>query len=291
MQEGIVTKAYGGFYYVRVEEDLLECRLRGKFRKQKQNALPGDRVRVAVLEQGKGVVEEILPRKNELVRPPIVNIEQVLLVFASHEPEPDFTLLDRLLVLAATQGLEQHICFNKADLLTAAERQAITERYQGTGYTVAFTSALGGVGLEQIRALLKDSITVIAGPSGAGKSTLLNSLEPGLSLKTGAVSEKIGRGRHTTRHVELLELSFGGLVADTPGFSSLFLPAMEKNTLTDYFPDFAPYLRECRFGGCQHDREPDCAVKQALATGEINQERYQNYLTFLAEVKAQERRY
>lgn len=291
MLEGVVTKAYGGFYYVRAGEQVLECRLRGKFRLQKLNALPGDMVKIADLGKGKGVVEEILPRKNELLRPPIANVEQVLLVFAGHDPEPDLSLLDRLLILAETQGLQPLVCFNKCDLLTREEREGLAGIYRQTGYPVEVISAREGIGLDNIRLALKDRISVIAGPSGAGKSTLLNGIEPGLSLKTGEVSEKIGRGRHTTRHVELLQLSLGGLVADTPGFSSLYLPEMQREDLAHCFPEFAPYREQCRFIGCLHDREPDCGVKEALEEGKIARERYANYLAFLAEVKEKERRY
>lgn len=291
MLEGVVIKAYGGFYYVRAGEQVLECRLRGKFRLQKLNALPGDVVKVTDLGKGQGVVEEILPRKNELVRPPIANVEQVLLVFAGHDPEPDLSLLDRLLILAETQGLEPLVCFNKCDLLTREEREALAGIYKETGYPVEIISAREGIGLDRIRMALQDRISVIAGPSGAGKSTLLNRIEPGLALKTGEVSEKIGRGRHTTRHVELLQLSFGGLVADTPGFSSLYLPEMQREDLAGYFPEFAAYRGQCRFIGCLHDREPDCGVKEALEQGKIARERYANYLAFLAEVKEKERRY
>lgn len=291
MLEGIVTKAYGGFYYVLAGEQLLECRLRGKFRLQKLNALPGDKVKITHLGKGKGVVEEILPRQNELIRPPIANVEQVLVVFAGHDPEPDLVLLDRLLMLAETQELKPLVCFNKCDLLTGKEREELAAIYQQTGYPVEIISAREGIGLDSIRLTLKDRISVIAGPSGAGKSTLLNRIEPGLALKTGEVSEKIGRGRHTTRHVELLQLSFGGLVADTPGFSNLFLPEMRREELANFFPEFIPYLGQCRFNGCLHDREPNCEVKEALEQGKISRERYANYLAFLAEVKAQEKKY
>ncbi|HEX3032916.1 MAG TPA: ribosome small subunit-dependent GTPase A [Bacillota bacterium] len=291
LQNGIVIKAYGGFYYVRTAEALLECRLRGKFRLEKRNALIGDRVNIKLLENGKGVIEEILPRRNELIRPPVVNVDKVLLVMAGHQPEPDFGLLDRMLILAVNQRLTPLICFNKCDLLAEEERKAFRRIYKGTGYQVELVSAKEGVGLDNVRLALKDTVSVIAGPSGAGKSTLLNRIEPSLALKTGKVSEKIGRGKHTTRHVELLPLSFGGLVADTPGFSSLELPKMRREELAPYFPEFESYTHLCRFHGCMHEKEPECGVKDAVAQQEISQQRYENYLQFLAEVRATERRY
>lgn len=291
MVQGVVIKAYGGFYYVRVGDEVLECRLRGKFRLQRLNALPGDRVTVAGVIEGKGVVEEISPRLNELIRPPVANVDQALLVFAGHDPEPDLTLLDRMLIAAETQGIRPLICFNKCDLLSAEERQRLIEIYRPAGYQVEPICARSGIGLDNVRRALTGKVSVIAGPSGAGKSTLLNMIEPGLALKTGAISDKVRRGRHTTRHVELLPLSFGGMVADTPGFSSLYLPELESANLAGYFPEFIPYLGECRFNGCLHNREPDCGVKDAVLSGQIASQRYQNYLIFLTEVKEKERRY
>ncbi|HEX3032545.1 MAG TPA: ribosome small subunit-dependent GTPase A [Bacillota bacterium] len=291
MIEGIVIKAYGGFYYVRTEEGLVECRLRGKFRLQKLNALAGDRVIIKMMSNGTGAVEEILPRRNVLTRPPVANVDQVLLVLAGHQPEPDFGLLDRMLILAESQQIKPLICFNKCDLLTQEERRDLYRKYTGTGYQVEVVSAREHIGIDNLRIGLKTGVTVIAGPSGAGKSTLLNSIQPNLSLKTGQVSEKIGRGKHTTRHVELLAVEEGGWVADTPGFSNLDLPTMSKEQLAAFFPEFTEYTPSCRFNGCNHDKEPECSVKSAVEAGEISRERYDNYLAFLQEVKAKERRY
>lgn len=293
MPEGIIIKGYSGFYYVQTEERLWECSLRGKFRQKHlaQSFLPGDRVRITPLKGDKGVIEEVLPRQTELVRPPIANVEQGILVFACKDPDPDLNLLDRLLILTSLAGLEAVICFNKADRLTEEERHALAAPYRQAGYSVVEASAKTGLGVEEIRAILKDRVSVFAGPSGVGKSTMLNALEPNLALKTGAVSEKLGRGRHTTRHVELLALRDGGWVADTPGFSSLYLPPMERDQLASCFPEFLPYLGECRFNSCIHKTEPDCSLRAAVEEGKIDKDRYQQYLNFLDEVIANERRY
>lgn len=289
--EGMVIKAYGGFYYVQTDTGLVECRLRGKFRLSKLNALAGDRVNIQIMSNGTGAVEAIHPRKNELLRPPVANVDQVLLVLAGHQPEPDFGLLDRMLILAESQQIQPVICFNKCDLLTQEERADIHRKYKGTGYQLEIISAKHQIGIDNLRRTLNRGVNVIAGPSGAGKSTLLNSIQPNLSLKTGKVSEKIGRGKHTTRHVELLPLGTGGWIADTPGFSNLELPSMGKEQLAPLFPEFANYTHLCRFNGCSHDKEPDCKVKEAVEQGDISRERYDNYLAFLQEVRANERRY
>lgn len=290
MIEGIILKGYSGHYYVSDQDTIWECSLRGRFKVEKQTVLPGDRVRVKTLNNGKGVIDEVMPRSSELLRPPIANVEQVILVFAIHQPEPNWALLDRMLILAEEAGINPLICFNKDDLMTSEDE--INIGHYKEIYPVAITSAKTGDGIGIIEDFLRDKISVFAGPSGVGKSSLLNAVQPGLSLKTGAVSEKIHRGRHTTRHVELMPLSFGGLVADTPGFSSLDLVSMEPKDLVNYFPEFEDYEGNCKFTGCFHDKEPKCAVKEAVEKGEISSRRYENYQAFLAELKAaKERRY
>jgi ribosome biogenesis GTPase len=291
MQEGILIKGYGGFYYVKTGEKLWECSLRGKFRKLKQNILAGDRVLVRPLDESKGVIEEILPRVSELNRPSIANVEQVLITFALKNPDPDLFLLDRMLLMAREKELPAVILFNKADLVDTDQADALIRVYQKTGYPVIKCCSKTGLGLDRVQSILKDKISVFTGPSGAGKSSILNGVQQGLSLKTGEVSTKIGRGKHTTRHVELLELDFGGLVADTPGFSVLEIPDVSREELDDFFPEIEEYAVNCRFSSCLHDREPDCAVKEAVAAGLIDSGRYQRYLLFLAEVIENERRY
>lgn len=291
MLEGILIKGYGGFYYVKVGETLWECSLRGKFRKLKQRFLAGDRVRIQALGEQKGVIEQVLPRTSELKRPSVANVEQVLVTFALKNPDPDYLLLDRMLLMARHENLPAVIFFNKADLAEDAAPDGLMQVYRKAGYPVIKCSTRTGLGLDQVRAVLQDKISVFTGPSGAGKSSLLNAVQHGLSLKTGEVSEKIGRGKHTTRHVELLELDFGGLVADTPGFSVLEIPAVSREELDLFFPEIGEYSVDCRFSSCLHHQEPDCAVKAAVAVGRIDPDRYQRYVLFLQEVMENERRY
>ncbi|MGB9802599.1 ribosome small subunit-dependent GTPase A [Desulfofundulus sp.] len=290
LQEGTVVKAYGGHYYIASGREIFDCTLRGRFRREKKQVLVGDRVTFRLEARGYGVIEEIHPRRTTLVRPPVANVDRALIVFAVKDPEPSTFLLDRFLTQAEHAGVRPAICFNKMDLGTEPVSNIIGA-YRRAGYPVVCTSALDGSGLDELRVLLEGHITVFAGPSGVGKSSLLNALVPGLELKTGEISRKLGRGRHTTRHVELLCLPGGGLVADTPGFSSLYLPEMKREELGEYYPEFLTYRDGCRFTGCLHFQEPDCAVKKAVEAGEIAAFRYENYLRLLKEVMEMERRY
>lgn len=289
MSQGTVLKAYGGFFYVHSEGKLWECRPRGRFKKDKQTILAGDQVVMTATGTDSGVVEQVLPRRNELLRPPIANVDQVLVVFASKNPDPNFSLLDRMLVMAQGAGVKPIICFGKWDLHTPEVEQEMGI-YQTAGYQVVPASSQTGEGIDVIRQLLTNKISVFAGPSGVGKSTLLNALQPGLNLKTGEISEKIKRGKHTTRHVELLPLQQGGWVADTPGFSTLNLPALETAELVEFFPELKDAGANCRFNGCLHHQEPGCAVRDAVNTGSLPQRRYTQYLEFLSELSQQKER-
>ncbi len=291
MSEGIILKGYSGFYYVQAGEKLWECSLRGRFRLHAQDFLPGDRVKISPLKGHKGVIEEVLPRTNALVRPPVANVEQVIVVFALVTPQPDRNLLDRILIQAEAAGVNPVVCFNKADLALPPETDAAVELYRSIGYEVILVSAKSGQGVEELRRVLEGKTSVFAGPSGVGKSSLLNAVHPGLQLKTGEVSAKLRRGRHTTRHVELIPLDGGGLVADTPGFSSLDLPPMQREELSRFFPEFLEHAPQCKFSTCLHRLEPQCAVKAAVELGRIDSKRYADYLAFLTEVIEQERRY
>ncbi len=291
MLQGIVVRAYSGFYYVKADNEIWECRLRGKFRLTGQNVLAGDRVKVRETGKGTGVIEEVLPRATVLDRPPVANVDQVIITFACADPDPQTELLDRMLIQAEAAGLVPVICFNKMDLVDEKTVAELTGSYRNAGYTVLVTSAVHGIGVEDLRRRLKGLITVFAGPSGSGKSSLLNAIHPDFRLKTGKVSEKIGRGRHTTRYAELLELEPGSLVVDSPGFSSLYLPEIDKRHLAYMFPEFLPYLDNCKFNGCLHRAEPGCAVKCGVEEGTISRERYAHYLMFLEELIARERRY
>jgi ribosome biogenesis GTPase len=296
MIEGVLLKGYGGFYYVYAEDRVWECSLRGRFRIKDQDFLPGDRVRILPDEEDKATIEGVEPRRNALSRPTIANVDQALLVFALTSPKPDLNLLDRLLIQVTDAEIEPILVFTKLDkfmeaaLTKDSQEPAITDLYRKIGYTVFEVSNATGQGIEEVGVRLNEKISVLAGPSGAGKSSLFNALSPGKKLKTGELSLKSKRGRHTTRHVELMVCA-GGLVADTPGFSSLFLPNLKRAELAECFPEFAQRRRQCRFNSCIHDKEPNCAIKEALESGEIAPFRYEHYLIFLQEVIEAERRY
>ncbi len=283
---GRVIKATAGFYYVLQDNGTVwECALRGKFRLNNQGALVGDWVSLKPRQGNTGVIEQILPRKNELLRPPVANIEQALIIFALRQPELSRFLLDRFLLQAEIAGIEPIICLNKIDL---AEGKELAACYQKIGYVVLQTSAAEKQGLEELCRVLRHKVSIVAGPSGVGKSSLLNLVQPGMELQTGTVGNKLKRGRHTTRLVEFFPLDFGGWVADTPGFSSLWLPDIKKENLRNYFPEFTDLQIKCRFRGCLHKDEPECAVKMAVQEGQIDPFRYQNYLDFLEEIKKME---
>ncbi|MGI6001259.1 MAG: ribosome small subunit-dependent GTPase A [Candidatus Merdisoma sp.] len=291
--QGKIIKGIAGFYYVHAgESGIYECKAKGIFRNQKIKPLVGDNVRMTVLdEQDKeGNIEEILSRKNELIRPAVANVDQALVIFAAAKPRPNFNLLDRFLILMQYQDVPAVLCFNKQDIVTEQELQLLKDTYISAGYEVHFTSAKEQSGIDEIRRILKGKTTAVAGPSGVGKSSLINLLSPEASMETGDISRKIERGRHTTRHSELFALDEDSYICDTPGFSSIYLPDMEKEELGSYFPEFAEYEEDCRFQGCAHIHEPDCAVQKALAEGRISPIRYENYKLLYNELK-EKRRY
>ena len=293
MIEGRIIKGIGGFYYVDTDNGLYECRARGIFRKNKITPLVGDFVKISVVdeENKKGVVEEIAERETELVRPPIANVNKALIVFAVKNPTPHLSLLDRFIVLAERENLEIVIILTKIDLDNDNTFEKIKNIYEPCGYKVIGVSNLEKKNIDKVKEELKDNTVVFAGPSGVGKSSLLNEIDKNFKLKTGDVSDKIKRGKHTTRHAELFELEFGGMVADTPGFSSLTLDDIEDVDLKDYFIEFDNY-DDCKFGSrCIHQNEPNCAVKEAVENGEIPKERYESYLQLLNEKRQGKRRY
>lgn len=290
--QGKIIKGVGGFYYVHISEHgIYECRAKGIFRKEKIKPLVGDNVCMDVIDQEAhtGNVAEILPRKNQLIRPAVANIDQALVVFATQSPRPNFNLLDRFLITMEYQQVNTVICFNKCDLTTEEELKALAGIYGKSGHPVLLTSAKTGRGREELDCILKGRTTAVAGPSGVGKSSLINSLQAEIQMETGMVSEKIERGRHTTRHSQLICIADGTYIMDTPGFSTLYLEQLGKEELSRYFAEFASYERECRFQGCSHSHEPDCGVKAALERGEISRSRYENYVQIYKELEARKK--
>ena len=290
MLEGLLIKAYGGFYYVQAGDQTWELRARGRLRRGDQSPVVGDRVLFTPLQNGSGMLESILPRRNVLLRPRVANVDQVLLVVPLAQPEPDLNLTDRMLVCCQAEQLQTQICFNKLDLVSQENAESLLSIYRDAGYPVFFTSTLRGTGLETLHQAIAGKVSVLAGPSGAGKSTIINALDSRMAQGTGEISHKLKRGRHTTRHVELLPVA-GGFIADTPGFSNLELPRLGRVELGEYFPEIKSLAGSCRFMDCLHHNEPDCAVKEALKKGLIGASRYQNYLSFLTEVMMKERTY
>ncbi|MDR7317359.1 ribosome small subunit-dependent GTPase A [Brevibacillus nitrificans] len=293
MPEGRIVKALSGFYYVADGDRVFSCRARGLFKKKgaKVNPLVGDWVVYDAINEEEGYVMEVGERTSELVRPPISNVDQAVLVFSMFKPAFSALLLDKFLVHTEHAGIDSVIILSKADQVPEEEVRAITQKYEAIGYTVIPTSTKQETrGLQEVREVLHDRISVFAGQSGVGKSSLINALFPGVSLQTGDVSEKLGRGKHTTRHVELIPLEGGGYVADTPGFSSLEFMDLDELDLAEAFRDFAERSPDCKFRGCLHVTEPSCAVQEGVASGELSKERYENYLQFREELKEYQRR-
>ena len=274
---GRILRSLSGFYDVQTPEGLVTCRGRGSLRKNHQTPLTGDMVEITV-EKGKGMVEKILPRRNCFVRPAVANVDALVVFAANVNPVTEPFLIDRVAAIAGDQGVEVILCINKCDLDPALD---LTRIYRNAGFTVISASAETGQGVDQLRKLLQGKLTAFTGNTGVGKSSMLNQLCPGLGLATGEVSEKLGRGRHTTRHVELYQLDAETYVADTPGFSSFDTDQMDvilKENLQYAFPDFGAYVGACQFHDCSHCQEPGCAVRAALAEGKIEASRYDSYL-------------
>ncbi len=286
--QGKIVKGISGFYYVHVVgTGIYECKAKGVFRNKKIKPLVGDNVEIAIVdeEKKKGNVETIFPRKNELIRPAVSNIDMALVIFAAAKPDPNFNLLDRFLCMMEYQKVPVTICFNKCDLITEEQKKELEAIYRPAGYDIIFTSAKAGIHLEELRALLKGKTTTVAGPSGVGKSSLINQLQDSIYMETGSISEKIERGKHTTRHSEIIPLGDDAYIMDTPGFSSMDMPGFEKEDLWTCYPEFIPHEPYCKFQGCSHISEPNCGVKDALAEGQINQVRYDNYVLLYNEMK------
>ena len=285
---GKIIKGIGGFYYVVSENGITyECKAKGVFRNRKIKPLVGDNVEIEILDEEKnlGNIEDILPRFNWLNRPAVANVDQTVIIFAVSAPAPNFNLLDRFLI-----NMEQHevptvICFNKVDLEGFRQSEDICRSYTKSGYEVLFISAESGYGIDVLEAVIKGKTTVFAGPSGVGKSSTLNSLFPDANVQTGGLSEKIQRGKHTTRHSELMFVDDDTYIMDTPGFSSLYTEGIEAEDLKLYFPEIAAYTGTCKFNMCNHISEPGCLVKKAVSDGRISKMRYDDYVMIYNELK------
>ena len=290
MLDGVIQKGIGGFYYIDTAQGVYECRARGIFRKEGIRPTVGDAVQISVLDETnkKGSLDVIQQRRNELIRPRVANVDQAVLVFAAKSPNINLDLLDRFLLLAEEQELEIVIVINKIDRDKQKRYEEIAARYRAAGYPVICTSAERGENIEALREVLEHKISVFAGPSGVGKSSLINATFPGFGLQTGEISEKIQRGRHTTRHAELIRVTEKSYIVDSPGFTSLALDHISANQLQYYFREFQPYIHQCYYNGCVHIHEPECAVKDQVGKT-IDNRRYERYCTLYEEL-SQERR-
>ncbi len=291
--QGKIIKGIAGFYYIDTGDNgVYECKAKGIFRKEKKKPLVGDRVEIEVLDEAEktGNLVRIEKRTNELIRPAVANVDQALVYFSLKSPDPDGLLIDRFLVMMKRQNVPVIICFNKMDLVDDAEAEHWKAIYESCGYRVLMISAGNQDGTDAVEQVLRGKTTVVAGPSGAGKSTLTNLIQHDVVMETGDISKKLGRGKNTTRHAQLVPLGADTYFCDTPGFTSLDIPEMEPVELQQYFPEFAEYEKECRFQGCSHIHEPDCGVKAAVEEGRIFPERYENYCRIYEELQEMKRR-
>ncbi|KXG43715.1 ribosome small subunit-dependent GTPase A [Tepidibacillus decaturensis] len=291
MPEGQIVKALSSFYYVESEGKTFACKARGVFKLRQQSPLVGDYVSFDQVNEDEGFITEIKIRKNQLIRPPISNVDQAILVFSAKEPDVSTLLLDKFIVHVEKAEIKPIICITKLDLLDLAEEnklQNLLQTYEQMGYSILKTSSKNGKGIEELNEMLKNKISVFAGQSGVGKSSLLNAILPDLQLETSNISFKLGRGKHTTRVVQLIHLSEGGMVADTPGFSQLDFHGIESEELNQFFKEIHQFSDQCRYRGCLHLNEPGCAVKEAVNEQLIDRDRYEHYISFLKEIKEKE---
>ena len=289
MSKGIILKGIGGFYYVETADKIFECRARGVFRKKSVKPLPGDLVEIDELPDGTGSVVEIYPRKNSFIRPPIANVECMVIVVAVANPAPDLKFIDKLLVIAESAGVTPVICLNKCDL--SGDYGPIAELYRNIGYCVIETSTVTGRGIDELKNAISGKLTAFTGFSGVGKSSLLNKIFEDLNLLTGDVSKKLNRGKHTTRHIELFKNGENSYIADTPGFSMLEVYGVDEETLQDCFVEFSDYKNECKFTGCAHLAGKHCGIINAVENGNISRSRYENYLDMYNTIKNNKENY
>ena len=285
--QGKIIRGIGGFYYINAGNSIYECKAKGSFRKDGIRPLVGDDCIIDILDEKNRLanITSILPRHSEIIRPAVANVDQAMIIFAISRPEPNFNLLDRFIIQISQKDLPCIIVINKMDLADDDQRREIEEAYVACGCKVVFTSVSNREGVEEIRKLIKGKTTTVAGPSGVGKSSMINLLQSAVKMQTGVLSDKIDRGKHTTRHSELIPIDDDTYILDTPGFSSLNLFDVSTDTLKDYYYEFEDYAAECRFLDCKHISEPDCGVKKAVESGEVSRLRYENYLTLYRECK------
>lgn len=282
--KGLIMKGIGGFYYVKTAEGLFQAKGRGIFKKEGITLAVGDVVDIEVLADGDAVINSIDERKNQFIRPPIANIDRFIVVFSATKPKPNYSVIDKFLIMAEKNHIEPIICVNKCDLVKPVALEAIREIYEGV-YPIVFVSGATGEGIEQLLPYMQGKRVAFAGPSGVGKSTITNLIIPDANMETGHVSQKTSRGKHTTRHVEIFEAGDGGFVFDTPGFTSFEILDAEEDTLSDFYPELLRYKGKCRFDNCRHIKEPDCKVREAVERGEMHQLRYDSYLANMEELK------
>ncbi|MCQ2080629.1 MAG: ribosome small subunit-dependent GTPase A [Lachnospiraceae bacterium] len=287
---GKIIKGIAGFYYVFTTLGLVECKAKGTFRKEGIKPLVGDNVELDIIsdDEGdlKGNIIKILKRKNSLIRPSSANIDQALIIFAITKPDPNYNLLDRFLISMKKEDIPTVVCFNKKDIATSEEIEALRAAYEGCGCKVLFVSGIIEDGLDDILNVLKGKTTVVAGPSGVGKSTIVNALYPEANMETGEISRKIERGKHTTRHAEIFALNLDTFIIDTPGFTSLNVEGVDKENLWKYYSEFIEYEENCKFAGCSHISEPVCGIKEAVNEEKISRIRYNNYVQIYKEINS-----
>ncbi|WP_027398253.1 ribosome small subunit-dependent GTPase A [Anaerovorax odorimutans] len=290
--KGIIIKGIAGFYYVRTDNQIYQCKARGIFKKNGITPFVGDEVIIEETDEldGEAVINEILPRKNSFIRPPIANVDCFVIVISIAKPKPNLIILDKFLVMAEKAHTKIIICFNKIDLDKDNRLEEIMKVYENL-YTVVKVSGYTGEGIDELKKLLKGKKSAFAGPSGVGKSTLLNNLQEGFNVQTGEISYKTNRGKHTTRHVEIFELDFGGMIYDTPGFTSFDVLDAEEDELHYFYPEMISFIGQCKYDNCRHIKEPDCRIREAVDSGKIHKSRYNSYVTQYNEIKEKRKKY
>ena len=287
---GLITKGIGGFYYVKTNEGLIEAKGRGAFKNDGIKLAVGDEVELSIIDEeaGKGVIESIYPRRNEFIRPPIVNVDMFIIVLTPTNPKPNFALIDKFLIMSELHNVEAVVCINKCDLADEERLADIAKVYDNI-YTVIQTSTLTGQGLDKLKEIISGKTAALCGPSGVGKSTLLNNLIPHANMETGAISQKTKRGKHTTRHAEIFDVEGGGMLFDTPGFTSFEILEAQEDNLASFYPDIEAHAKGCRYDNCRHLKEPGCSVREAVASGKIHKLRYDSYVKNIEEIRAKKK--